>query len=91
MALWRDEAISSLRSQWVCSICATSRGGDGADSGTDGDSDVVDVVAAAVWRASEELGHRPFCLAIDGAVPEHGILAALPLVQDRCVLYGVPR
>lgn len=87
MALWRDEAISSLRSQWVCCIYAA------APSGADGDSDdadVIDVVAAAVWRASEEHGHRPFCLAVDGALPVEGLLAALPLNQDPCVLYGGP-
>ena len=89
MALWRDEAISSLRSQWVCCIYAAApSGADGGSSGADGD--VIDVVAAAVWRASEEHGHRPFCLAVDGALPVHGLLAALPLNQDPCVLYGGP-
>ena len=89
MALWRDEAISSLRSQWVCCIYAAApSGADGGSGGADGD--VIDVVAAAVWRASEEHGHRPFCLAVDGALPVHGLLAALPLNQDPCVLYGGP-
>ena len=89
MALWRDEAISSLRSQWVCCIYAAApSGADGGSGGTDGD--VVDVVAAAMWRASEEHGHRPFCLAVDGALPVEGLLAALPLNQDPCVLYGGP-
>ena len=85
MALWRDEAISSLSSQWVCCIHAAAPSGADGDSG---DADVVDVVAAAVWRASEEHGHRPFCLAVDGALPVEGLLAALPLNQDPCVLYG---
>ena len=89
MALYRDEAISSLRSQWVCCIhAATPSGADGSSGGANGD--VVDIVAAAVWRASQEHGHRPFCLAVDGALPVHGLLAALPLTQDPCVLYGGP-
>ena len=56
----------SLRPVVVCSICLASRAvGSDAELAADVDATVV----AALWRASEEHGHRPFCLAVDGAVP----------------------
>ena len=89
MALSSDASVSSLRSQVVCSICLASRAvGVGSDAELAADVDAT--VAAALWRASEEHGHRPFCLAVDGAVPvtPGGLLAALPLNSDQCVLHG---
>ena len=89
VALTSDESVSSLRSQVVCSICLDGRA-EGVESDEERAADVDATVAAALWRASEEHGHRPFCLAIDGAVPATpgGLLAALPLNADRCVLHG---
>lgn len=84
VALCRDPSLSSLRSPWVCSIsCA---GGGGA---TD-DADDADLLSAAVWRASEEHGQRPFCLSVDGSLPRTpgGLLDALPLTADPCLVYS---
>ena len=89
VALTSDASVSSLRSQVVCSICLDGRA-EGVENDEERAADVDATVAAALWRASEEHGHRPFCLAVDGAVPATpgGLLAALPLNADRCVLHG---
>ena len=87
VALCRDTSLSSLRSPWVCSIsCA---GGGGATDDSDDASD-ADLLGAAVWRASEEHGQRPFCLSVDGSLPRTpgGLLEALPLTADPCLVYS---
>lgn len=97
----QDERISSLKSNWVCSIVAHTQIG----------------FEAAVWHAhssevarkmrnfqsgdddllqgdeNEELNALPFCLVFDDAVPlKAGSLAhALPRVTDECVVFSYQR
>ena len=96
LALTKDERISSLKSQWVCSIVAYTR---------------LAFEAALVYAHSDEVLKRmhrlessemkdeakvnddkskPFCLVFDDAVPlERGSLAhALPRVTDKCVVFS---
>ena len=99
LAFTKDDRISSLKSQWVCSIVAYTR---------------LAFEAALVYAHSTEVAKRmhklesnamenhakvdddesknakPFCLVFDDAVPlEHGTLAhALPRVTDKCVVFS---
>ena len=91
----KDERISGLKSQWVCSIVAYTK---------------LAFEAALVHAHSLEVGKRlhslesmdgsgihdhnihvqPFCLVFDGEVPvDEGTLAhALPRVTDQCVVFS---
>eukprot|EP00985_Skeletonema_marinoi_P034506 scaffold44103_cov161-Skeletonema_marinoi.AAC.3 len=82
LAFTQDERISSLKSNWVCSISAHS---------------TLAFEAALHHAHSSEIAQRingttemvPFCLTFDDAVPvkEGTIAHALPRVDDECVVF----
>lgn len=84
LAFTQDERISSLKSNWVCSISAHS---------------TLAFEAALHHAHSSEIAQRingtnemlPFCLTFDDAVPveEEGTIAhALPRVDDECLVFS---
>lgn len=87
LAFTQDKRISSLKSNWVCSISAHS---------------TLAFEAALCHAHSPEIAHRingtadmvPFCLTFDGAVPveDEGTIAhALPREADECVVFSYRR
>jgi hypothetical protein len=100
MALTKDNRISSLKSQWVCSIVAcTSLAFDAALAYSHLPSVAKQMnchQSKADVTLSEDGGYaddhnvtKPFCLVFDGALPlDIGTLAyALPRVTDECVVF----
>jgi hypothetical protein len=83
LAFTQDKRISSLKSNWVCSISAHS---------------TLAFEAALCHAHSSEIAQRingttdmvPFCLTFDGAVPvEEGTIAhALPREDDECIVFS---
>lgn len=83
LAFTQDKRISSLKSNWVCSISAHS---------------TLAFEAALRHAHSSEIAKRingttdmvPFCLTFDGAVPveENTIAHALPREDDECVVFS---
>ena len=84
LAFTQDERISSLESNWVCSISAHS---------------TLTFEAALYHAHSSEIAQRingtnemvPFCLTFDDTVPvkEEGTIAhALPRVDDECLVFS---
>lgn len=85
LVLSRDERISSLKSNWICSISTNSHL----------------ALEAAAWYAcfspdvQDNLdGHVAFCLVFNdydtaGSDEESDFIHALPLAKDPCVLYGI--
>lgn len=96
LAFTKDERISSLKSQWVCSIVAYSTISFEAALVYAHSSNVAkhmqhpnrDITAHD--RLKEDCIPKPFCLVFDEAVPLHdGTLAhALPRVADDCVVFS---
>lgn len=78
LALVRDERITSLRSNWILSVCGTT----------------VEGLQEAVWWACYKRpdlleGEIGFSVAFDGAIPTNNqFCSALPLTQDKAVLYS---
>ncbi|KAL7498818.1 hypothetical protein ACHAWT_006675 [Skeletonema menzelii] len=83
LAFTQDERISSLKSNWVCSISAHS---------------TLAFEAALHYAHSSDIAQRingttdmvPFCLTFNDAVPvkEGTIAHALPRVDDECVVFS---
>ncbi|KAL7486580.1 hypothetical protein ACHAW6_012179 [Cyclotella cf. meneghiniana] len=102
LALVRDERISSLKSQWVCSIVAYTNVGFEAALLYAHSVEVatrmrgllssigVERDGQVESEGGENVAAMPFCLVFDDAVPlEEGTLAhALPRVTDECLVYS---
>jgi hypothetical protein len=83
LAFTQDKRISTLRSNWVCSISAHS---------------TLAFEAALHYAHSSDVAQRfggttemiPFCLVFDDAVPivEGNLAYALPRVDDECVVFS---
>lgn len=83
MVFHLDDRISSLRSQWVCCVAATT----------------VTALESALWFATTSKdvlaqldGHTSFTLAFDSAIPiddEESLPANLPLVEDTCIVFSL--
>ena len=83
LAFTRDKRISTLKSNWVCSISAHS---------------TLAFEAALHYAHSSDIAQRfggttemiPFCLVFDDAVPivEGNLAHALPRVDDECVVFS---
>ena len=83
LAFTQDKRISTLKSNWVCSISAHS---------------TLAFEAALHYAHSSDVAQRfggttemiPFCLVFDDAVPivEGNLAHALPRVDDECVVFS---
>eukprot|EP00746_Dinoflagellata_sp_MGD_P129573 gnl/MRDRNA2_/MRDRNA2_63721_c0_seq1.p1 gnl/MRDRNA2_/MRDRNA2_63721_c0~~gnl/MRDRNA2_/MRDRNA2_63721_c0_seq1.p1 ORF type:complete len:476 (-),score=69.50 gnl/MRDRNA2_/MRDRNA2_63721_c0_seq1:87-1514(-) len=77
LAFSKVPKIESLKSQWVCSLAATT----------------PEALESAVWQAHSKAclstlqGDVAFTLSMDGVVPSI-LRESLPLVDDPCVIYG---
>jgi GNAT superfamily N-acetyltransferase len=83
LAFTQDKRISTLKSNWVCSISAYSTLAFEAALHYAHSSDV----AQRFGRTTEMI---PFCLVFDDAVPivEGNLAHALPRVDDECVVFS---
>ncbi|EJK74062.1 hypothetical protein THAOC_04283 [Thalassiosira oceanica] len=86
LAFTRDGRISSLKSNWVCSVVASSRVSFESAIDYAHSSDVADKLNTGTARKNTP----PFCLVFDDRVPiEEGTLAErLPRVEDECVVFS---
>ena len=86
LAFTRDGRISSLKSNWVCSVVASSRVSFESAIDYAHSSDVADRLNMGTARKKTP----PFCLVFDDRVPiEEGTLAErLPRVEDECVVFS---
>jgi len=91
----KDERISSLKSQWVCSIVAYTKLAFEAAMVHAHSSEVAKRLQSLESTDENGIHHpeihmQPFCLVFDGAVPlDDGTLAhALPRVTDQCVVFS---
>lgn len=77
LAFSKDPKIESLKSQWVCSVAAST----------------PEALESALWHAHSEAclatleGDVAFTVSMDGMVPP-AMCESLPLVEDPCVIFG---
>ena len=98
LVLTKDERISSLKSQWVCSIVSyTQIGFEVAllHAHSKGIARRIHSFGCEQKDIGNDMDGRdvsasPFCLVFDDAIPKHpGTLAhALPRVDDQCVVFS---
>jgi len=86
LAFTQDERISSLKSNWVCSISAYSTL---AFEAALHHAHSLEI-AQRIHGSTERTEMVPFCLTFDDAVPvEEGTIAhALPRVEDECIVFS---
>jgi len=98
LVLTKDERISSLKSQWVCSIVSYTQIGFEVALLHAHSKDIARRIQSFDCEQKDteddmdggDVSASPFCLVFDDAIPKHpGTLAhALPRVDDQCVVFS---
>ena len=98
LVLTKDERISSLKSQWVCSIVSYTQIGFEVALLHAHSKDIARRIQTFDCEQKDteddmdgrDVSASPFCLVFDDAIPKHpGTLAhALPRVDDQCVVFS---